>query len=395
MPKLLQINVTANWGSTGRIAEGIGECAINDGWESWIAYGRGNPLSKSHLIPIGTVFDMYLHGIQTRLLDNHGLASKFVTKSFINQVKQLKPDVIHLHNIHGYYINYELLFDFLKEWGGPVIWTLHDCWPFTGHCAHYTYSKCDFWQTHCHNCPQLGNYPASILIDRSIRNFDDKRNAFFGLKNLFLTPVSNWLEGELKKSFLKDYPTTVIHNGIDIINFRPTPVIKKEKKHILGVASVWDTRKGLNEFKILRKQLPLDYKITLIGLSPKQIHALPDGINGVERTNSISELAEWYSKATVFVNPTLEDTFPTTNLEALACGTPVITYCTGGSPEAIDNNTGIVVPYHDTYSLGNAIKYVCDEKPFNSYDCRHRAENLFDQKKAFTEYINLYHSILS
>ena len=233
------------------------------------------------------------------------------------------------------------------------------------------------------------------MIDRSIRNFDDKRNAFFGLKNLFLTPVSNWLEGELKKSFLKDYPTTVIHNGIDIINFRPTPVIRKEKKHILGVASVWDTRKGLNEFKILRKQLPLDYQITLIGLSPKQIHALPDGINGVERTNSILELAEWYSKATVFVNPTLEDTFPTTNLEALACGTPVITYRTGGSPEAIDSNTGIVVPYHDTHSLGNAIKYVCDEKPFNSYDCRHRAENLFDQKKAFTEYINLYHSILS
>ena len=177
MPTLLQINVTANWGSTGKIAEDIGRIAIEAGWESWIAYGRGNPHSQSKLIRIGSDFDMNLHGLQTRLFDNHGLASNKATKHFIKQIKAINPDIIHLHNIHGYYINYEILFDYLKEWGGPVVWTLHDCWPFTGHCAYYEFSNCYRWKSRCYDCPQIKSYPASLCYDRSTKNFFDKQES--------------------------------------------------------------------------------------------------------------------------------------------------------------------------------------------------------------------------
>ena len=204
--KVVQINVTANWGSTGRIAEDIGKMAILNGFDSIIAYsGRGND-SASKLIPIGNSLDTWIHGMKTRLLDKHGLSSKQATINFIDKLKKIKPDLIHLHNIHGYYLNYPLLFNFLKEWGGPVVWTLHDCWAFTGHCAFYTYSQCTKWQNQCFKCPNKSCYPASLLMDRSYKNFINKKDSFLGLKNLTLVSVSKWLEQEVSKSFLKDYP---------------------------------------------------------------------------------------------------------------------------------------------------------------------------------------------
>lgn len=368
---LLQINVTANWGSTGKIAEDIGKLAIKNGWESWIAYGRGNPNSESNLIRIGNDFDMRLHGIGTRLFDNHGLMSKSVTKDFIKKIKGLKPDIIHLHNIHGYFINYKILFDYLKEWGGPVVWTLHDCWPFTGHCAYYDYVGCSKWQNECMNCPQLRSFPSSLWKDRSYNNFQDKKRAFCGHPNITFVPVSEWLRNELSKSFLKDYPAVTIHNGIDIDIFHPIEDMSQnsDKKLILGVASVWDKRKGLEEFVKLRDKLPEDYEILLIGLSKDQISALPKGITGIRRTENIEELVRYYNKADVFVNPTLEDNFPTTNLEALACGTPVITYNTGGSPEAVDKNTGFIIPYQNADMLAEGIVDICENRPFDASDC--------------------------
>lgn len=392
---ILQINIVANRGSTGKIAEDIGKLAIENGYGSWIAYGRGNPISKSNLIRIGSDFDMRLHGIQTRLFDSHGLGSKASTREFIEKVKRIKPDIIHLHNIHGYYLNYKILFDYLKKWGGPVVWTLHDCWPFTGHCSYYTFAKCDKWKSGCFNCPQLKEYPASLWLDRSTKNFQDKKNAFLGLSNLTIVPVSNWLADQVAQSFLKDYPINIIHNGIDLDVFRPKTIIEKDgnKKTVLGVASVWDRRKGLDEFKELRKILPENYVILLIGLTQDQISSLPDGITGIRRTEHIEQLVDLYNMADVFVNPTLEDTFPTTNLEALACGTPVITYNTGGSPEAIDEKTGLVIPYSNNEDMAKKIRFVCENKPFSQRDCRKRAELLFDKNQAFQSYINIYNSL--
>lgn len=396
MPTLLQINVTANWGSTGKIAEDIGKLAIDAGWDSWIAYGRGNPTSQSNLIRIGNDWDMRIHGLQSRLFDNHGLASKKVTEDFIHRIKEIKPDVIHLHNIHGYYLNYQILFRYLKEYDVPIIWTLHDCWPFTGHCAYYDFAKCSRWQTECHDCPQLKSYPASVWRDRSSKNFLTKKDSFLGCRNLTFVPVSDWLNRELKKSFLSDYPAVTIHNGIDLSVFTPSETTIKDstQKVVLGVASVWDKRKGLEEFVRLRKLLPENYHITLVGLSNDQISTLPDGITGIRRTENVRQLADLYSMADVFVNPTLEDNFPTTNLEALACGTPVITYRTGGSPEAIDDATGFIVDYQDVETLARQIVTVCETNAISANVCRKRAENFYNKKIVFQQYITLYNNCL-
>lgn len=397
MPRLIQINVTANWGSTGKIAEDIGKLAIADGWESWIAYGRGNPQSESNLVRVGNDFDMRLHGLQSRLLDNHGLASKSATKKLTKRIREINPDIIHLHNIHGYFLNYPLLFDFLKEFEKPVVWTFHDCWPFTGHCAYYDFAKCDKWKTECHDCPQLKSYPTSLFRDNSSHNFFKKKQSFLGVKNMTLVPVSEWLNKEIGKSFLGDYPIKTIHNGIDLNVFTTGDVKKTDdsKKVILGVASVWDKRKGLNEFVKLRNILPKEYLIILVGLSQDQISSLPEGITGIRRTENVRQLADLYSMADVFVNPTLEDNFPTTNLEALACGTPVITYRTGGSPEAVDEKTGAVVACQDVQALAECIRHICETSVFSSDDCRKRAEWNYDKTNVFKEYLNLYNSLIT
>lgn len=402
MPKLLQINVTANWGSHGKIADSIGQLAIQKGWESIIAYGRMHNKSQSQLLKIGDNKDVKIHGIATRLFDYHGLMSQDSTKDFIVQASKFNPDIIHLHNIHGYYLNYQLLFEWIKSREIPVVWTLHDCWPYTGHCAYYTFENCVKWQTSCEDCPGLGNYPKSFW-DGSIRNFIRKRQSFLGVKNLTLVPVSDWLRRDLGKSFLKNYPSITIHNGIDINLFKPSlniDTIKSkfniyEGKILLGVASVWEKRKGLEEFLKLRDLLPQNYNIILIGLTNDQIKSLPNGIIGINRTDNIQDLVDLYSAADLFLNPTLEDNFPTTNLEALACGTPVITYNTGGSPEAIDEKTGIVIDYGDINKFASSIIDTIEVNPLSSIDCRERAINLFDKDKTYQSYLRLYEKLLN
>ena len=420
MKKIVQINSTANWGSTGTIAENIGLLARAEGWESVVAYGRKGRPGELPTIRIGGRGDMYLHGAESRLLDNHGLGSRGATRKFIRELDRLNPDIIHLHNIHGYYLNYPLLFDFLKRWGGPVVWTLHDCWTFTGHCAYFEAAGCDRWHTGCYDCPNLRRYPASFALDRSRRNYDLKRECFSGCPDLTLVPVSEWLGEMVASSFLGDYPRTVIRNGIDLSVFRPADSASDSdlsvfrpadsasredrregtkgshdgKKMLLGVASVWDELKGLGEFIKLRDRLPAEYSIVLVGLTRKQIAGLPEGIRGISRTDSVQELVRLYSEADLLVNPTLEDTFPTVNLEALACGTPVVTYRTGGSPETIDALTGRTVEKRDIDALASTIRNLCTN-PLNAADCRTRAERHFDSRQAFARYIDLYRSHLT
>lgn len=398
---VLQINTTYNWGSHGRIAEEIGQLVINKGGNSYVAYGRHYNKGTSVPIRIGSKRDVYQHVIQTRLFDKHGLASQKATKKLIDTILKIKPDIIHLHNIHGYYINYPILFDFLSKYNVPVVWTLHDCWSFTGHCSHYVFENCHKWQTICNNCPQLKQYPISLGLDRSTHNHKDKQKYFTSLQKLFIVPVSNWLAQEVNNSFLKNYPQTVIHNGINLNNFNPKNITKCQKGIfsrfvILGVASIWTERKGLNDFIKLRKLLSNDYIIILVGLSSKQIKQLPTGIIGIQRTNSVEELAEYYSIADVFLNPTWEDTFPTTNLEALACGTPVITYQTGGSTEAIDANTGVVIKPGDLKNLAEETIKICNRKDKEkiSYLCRQRAISLFDKNLCYEAYYRLYQDLL-
>lgn len=399
--KLLQINSVLNWGSTGRIAEEIGQMVLDKGWDSYIAYGRQYNKSKSHTLKIGNDYAVYNHGLQTRLQDNHGLSSRKETQHFIKQIEIINPDVIHLHNIHGYYLNYSLLFDFLFKVNIPVVWTLHDCWPFTGHCSYYSYVECKRWRTLCHDCPQKRDYPSSWFIDRSEQNFRDKLRAFTSVKNMILVPVSEWLAGEVQQSFLGKYPIQVIHNGIDVTTFSPMQASKldlglKEKFVILGVANVWSQRKGMRDFFSLREKLSDEYVIVLVGLDDKQIKHLPEGIVGIKRTNSVQELAAYYSASDVFLNPTWEDNFPTTNLEALSCGTPVITYRTGGSIEAVDSNTGFIVEQGDIVAVVNIVKQIKGTgKQWWASACRERAIRLYDKRETCKKYLQLYESLLS
>jgi glycosyltransferase involved in cell wall biosynthesis len=401
MPKLLQINITANWGSHGRIAEEIGQLAIAQGWESYIAYGRYANPSKSHLIKIGSMTDEYIHGMQSRLLDNHGLASKGATKELLKEIDRLSPDIIHLHNIHGYYLNYPILFHYLATSGVPVVWTLHDCWPITGHCAYFTYAQCNQWKRGCKECLFKYSYPKSWFGQRSAKNYVLKKECFTKCQNLTIVPVSQWLRNIIKESFLASYPTNVIYNGVDIETFSPTHKMsisgKSGKYIVLGVNSVWEKRKGLEDFKKLRKLLDERFDIVLIGLDKNQIKNLPKGVIGIERTNDVYELVNFYRSATVFVNPTYEDNFPTTSIEAMACGTPVLTYRTGGSPEAIDEGkTGLVLPYGDVNALASSIMKGVESGSFElmRLSCRRRAEMMYNKNDRFQEYIKLYQSLL-
>lgn len=402
--KIFQISSEVNTGSVGRIAEQIGECIIKEGWESYIAYGREGLESSSKTIKIGNKFSVINHGLLTRITDKHGFGSKKATVELVKKIKQINPDIIHLQHMHGYFINIEILFNFLADANIPVVWTFHDCWSFTGHCAYYDFVSCDKWLTQCQSCPQKHEYPKSSLIDNSFNNYNVKKKLFNSIDDLTIVPVSNWLGDETNKSFLKKQKVNVIHNGIDLEKFFIQDnylEIKnkyniKDKFLILGVASPWNNRKGLKFFVELSKKLNDNYKILLVGLSKQQIEGLPSNIIGIERTENIKQLAELYSAADVFINPTLEDTFPTTNLEALACGTPVITFRTGGSPEAIDNATGIIVEKGDVTGLEEAIYLIqTKSKEFYQKMCRRRAELNFDKNQCFSKYIKLYKEILN
>lgn len=348
MSKILFINSVCN-GSTGTICKTLYKAAVEAGHECCIAYGRGEAPKGFKTIKIGNKLDIYLHVLKARLFDASGFGSKHATKEFIKKIDEFKPDIIHLHNIHGYYVNIEILFKYLKNHPEiKKIWTLHDCWAFTGHCAYYTYAKCNKWETCCKGyCPNRNEYPKTIFSCVT-KNYTKKKNIFSNVGNMVLITPSQWLKNEIEKSFLKDYETVVIHNGVDTSIFKPTPSdIRQQygiedKKIILGVASVWDKRKGLNTFLELSKEIDDEYQIVLIGLNSKQIKQLPSNIIGISRTESVQELVEWYSAAYVYFNPTLEDNYPTTNLEAISCGTPVVTFETGGSPESVVGN-GIII----------------------------------------------------
>ena len=356
--KILMINVTCGTGSTGRICTDLAEVLERNGHNVKIAYGRDNVPKKSekYAIKIGNNLDIYTHVLRSRLFDDMGFGSKHATETFLKWVDKFDPDVVHLHNIHGYYINIELLFEYLIKKQKKVIWTLHDCWSFTGHCAYFDYVGCNKWINGCRHCSQRNEYPARLFLDKSKEHYFKKKELFTSLKDVTLVTPSDWLADLVRKSYLKKYKVITIHNGIntDVFKYRLSDFKQQygleKKKIVLGVTSVWDTRKGLNIFYELSDLLSDDYKIVLVGLNKKQIKHIPDNIIGIEKTENIIKLAEIYSAAFVFVNPTFEDNYPTTNLEAIACGTPVITFDTGGSRESA-SNYGIVLHKKNAYEI--------------------------------------------
>lgn len=388
--KVLQINTTYNFGSTGRIVAGIDRVLAGACIESYVAYGYGN-LQDTHHYKIINQLDSYSHNICSRLTDGQGLFSSYKTKKLINYIDDINPDVVQLHNLHGNYLNYGILFNYLRIKDCKVVWTLHDCWAFTGHCAYFDMVGCNKWKIQCCNCPQKNAYPPSVFADCSRRNYNKKKELFLSLgKRLVLVPVSNWLSDLLKESFFAGTSIKVIHNGINLEKFKIYQKINV-RPYILGVAAPWNKRKGLSDFIKLREILDPAIDIVLVGLSKQQIESLSNGIEGVEHTNSIEELAKLYSGAIAFVNTTYEDNYPTVNLEAIACGTPVITYKTGGCVESVNSDCGVVVEQGYVNDLIKAISLIRNRSfQFRSDDLRSFAESNFNEVDCFKSYLNLY-----
>ena len=407
MKKLLQINpVLRTNTSTGRIVQEIGELAIKEGWDSYVAYSGGRDglkPCKSKLIPVGGKVDVAFHGLWTRLTDRHGLASWSATRRFIDEIKALKPDIIHIHNIHGYFLNYKILFDFLAHSDIPVVWTVHDCWLYTGHCYHYAAAGCYKWQSLCEDCPQKFEFPASYLVDRSRQNYLDKKEAFTSVPNMTIVTVSEWMKNEMSNSFLKNCQFQVIHNGIDLNVFsvqdNEQGVRQRyglgDKRIILGLASIWSKEKGWDDFIEMAKMLNDNELIVLVGVSEEQQEQLPSNIVGIRRTENVQQLAELYSAADVFVNPTWQDNYPTVNLEAIACGTPVVTYRTGGSVEAITDSTGMIVEQGNVAGLLSAAREIMQRgTQFFKDSCRKFALENFDKEERYNDYLKLYDKLL-
>lgn len=396
--KILLINTVSGVTSTGRICTDLAQIYENEGHEVKIAYGRedkGKAVQfEKYGIRIGNELDIKIHGLLTRLFDRHGFGSKFVTKKFLKWLDVYKPDIIHLHNLHGYYINIDLLFKYIKNNNIPVVWTLHDCWSMTGHCAHFNAYGCEKWKKGCKNCELKYTYPASKFLDGSFANYERKKALFTNVKKIVIVTPSKWLKSVAELSYLKNYDIQVINNGIDTNVFVPTESDLREKynlfdkKIILGVANVWDENKGLCYFEKMTKDLPNDWKVVLIGLTEGQLNNLPKEILGLKRTADAKELAAWYTTADVFVNPTLEDTYPTTNLEAQACGTPVVTFDSDGAAETVLLNKGIVVERKNYNKLITAI-----------FDARNMKQdfgvaNVKDRTELGKEYEKIYMKLL-
>lgn len=403
MPKLFQINVVANSGSTGKIAEQIGLLAKANGWDCYMAYGRWAYNSSLKLYKIGSQKDVYLHGLKSILFDKHALGSKAATKALIEKIQNVQPDIIHIHNIHGYYLNLPLLCDFLAEYRKPIVMTLHDCWTVTGHCVHFQDVNCSKWTTGCHHCHNLKGYPKSLFVDNSKDNWVIKKDAFERiLPNLTIVPVCNWLDDIISRSYLKNAERRVLVNGIDLNVFTPQSNSSVRLKYklnnkfiLLFVANVWNSTKGLDDILWLREQMSDDYIFVIVGLSPKQKKNLPRGIIGICHTENVNELVDLYSVADVFVNPTYQDTLPTVSIEALACGTPVVSYDTGGSADIVDSSVGKLVRRGEKESLFSSIIEVKNRgKMIYKNKCRLKALDKFDNQECFKNYLNLYNELI-
>ena len=400
--RIVQINGGAK-GSTGKIMMGIAEVARAQGHEVMCA----SPITTTNrdagedcgYYRIGTFNSRRLNVALARITGFNGCFAWFETYKLLKKIDEFKPDIIHLHNLHDSYINFPMLFSYIKKHNVPTVWTLHDCWAFTGQCPHFTIVKCDKWKAGCHNCPQYKEYPAS-LYDNTKKMWQLKKKWFTGVKNMTIVTPSRWLARLAQESYLKEYSIRVINNGIDLNVFKPTQSnfreryeIPAEKHIILGVSFAWGYRKGLDCFVEMAEKLGEQYQIVLVGTDDEIDKNLPHNIISIHRTQNQKELAEVYSAADVFVMPTREENYPTVNMEAIACGTPVVTFDTGGCAETVDTSTGIIVSVNEIDKLIEAIDVISQEQ-INPEVCKKKARN-YSQDLKYMEYLELYSHVIS
>ena len=402
--RVAHINVTSGL-STGRIATDICEVLQELGHKSLLCYSRGYPPQTVPGFHVGNPVDVWLHALGARFLDRAGFLSRGATRRLVRQLALYRPDVVHLHNLHGYYLDIRILFDYLAGAGVPVVWTLHDCWAFTGHCAYYTMARCDRWRKCCGHCPQLRAYPASLWLDRSERNWKEKRRAYERVPNLTLVTPSVWLGSEARQSFLGKREIRVIPNGIDLTQFRPCdePMLIRDvfkryqlhelngKKMLLSVASTWENRKGLDDLIALSELLREDMMIVVLGLSEHACGSLPVTMLGIPRTQNVRELRALYSAADVCLSLSHEETQGMTLLEALACGTQVLCYNATALPETVTPEVGLIAPEGDLQAVARACARLCDH-PRDPEACRARAQ-AYEKRSQYARYVGLYEEL--
>ena len=389
--KVVQINVTCGVGSTGKICLAVSRLLNGKGVENYILFSEEDS-DYEYGIKYADKLSIKLQALKSRVLGNYGFNSKALTKKLIAKLEEIQPDIVHLHNLHGHGCNLEMLFGYFKEKNIKLYWTFHDCWAFTGYCPHFDMIGCNKWQIQCYDCPQKGAY--SFFFDKSDKLYNKKKELFSDLDLTIITP-SQWLKGLVEKSFLKDYEVRVINNGIDLDVFKPSESDFREAHGlkdeflILGVAFNWDERKGIDVFSDLAGTLPKDCRIVLVGTNENTRKLLPSDVIAIDRTENQQQLAEIYSACDLFVNATREDTFPTVNIESLACGTPVLTFATGGSAEIIDSTCGMAVEKNNTDALKDAVLTIKESRPFTREAClKKSAEYRKDDK--FKEYADIY-----
>ena len=395
--KIIELNTYCGAGSTGRIALGLAQAVQADGGTCKIVYGAGDatPASAPYAVRIGNAFERKLHGALRKLLDAEGYGSWHATRDLISLIKRERPDVIHIHNLHGCYVNLRMLFAYLAKADIPVVWTLHDCWAFTGHCAYFDYARCERWKTQCANCPQKLGYPACVGWSGAARNYRHKRKCFTSVPRLQLVTPCDWLRDLLKDSYLRNIPARTIYNGVDRTVFHPTSAEMSvgDGKIVLAVASDWDERKGLRFLPELAERLGAGYQVVALGLNDMQIASLPPTVQGLPRTGSPAELAAWYTAASCLANPTMEDNMPLVNLEALACGTPVVVFDTGGCSECVNESCGAVVPKGNVVAMSEQVKILCTRHEALRENCIQRAIE-FDAKTCTEAYLSLYREVM-
>ena len=396
--KVLQINSVCGTGSTGRIAVQISDYLNQHNVENYIAYGFGNS-ERPNTFCFGNSLDAHLHSFLSRKLGWQGKMSHIPTWRLIQYMERIKPDIVHLHNIHGHYLNYKMLFRYLKKINCEVVWTFHDCWPITGKCVHFTKVRCEKWKTGCFDCPQLDCYPDSQR-DRSRKSYLEKKAAFTSIQNLHIVTVSNWLKSIVEESFLGWVDIRCIYNGVDTDRYSFHDSIIREtyqledKFVILSVASSWNKGKGLDQLLALSNKLQKDDVIVLIGIAPDQQKSLPNNVIGVSVIKNQNLLTQWYSTADVYINFSVEETFGLVVAEAMACGTPAIVMNSTACPEVMDTNTGFVVEPSDLEAVKAAIEEIKTKgKKAYSLKCKDRIHSLFDLKRMQREYLELYREL--
>jgi putative colanic acid biosynthesis glycosyltransferase len=401
--KILQISVEVNSGSIGKIVEQIGEVAINEGFESYILYSRGKSKSSSNLIKVGSKINFLLHVMKTRVFGDHLTGSWYSTKKIISKIQKVDPDIIHLHQIHGYYLNIPLLFNFLKDFNKKVIWTFHDNWSFTGHCSFFTYVGCNKWETQCHHCPLYDRYPKSYILDKSFNEFQLKKKLFNQIENFTIVAVSNWIAQNTRNSFLNKKSIITIFNGVNTKIYFPRKnnkeIIEKyglnpSKKYLIATGTTWIKPKGLDDYSKLSELLSNDIQIILVGISKSIEKDVSNKIICIPRTHNQIELAHLYSFAEILLCLSYQESFGMPPIEALSCGTPAIVYDNTALPELITPQTGRVVKTGDLDQVINAINDIMNMGKFSfTNSCVQRAKNQYDIQVVYKQYIDLYRDV--